>query len=255
MILYKYLCVYIKTMQCFIDCREVKLIEKLKEHENFVFEQKQLELGDIVIENGIKSLLIERKTWSDLKSSLKDGRFREQRSRMMTQLEGKSTKICYLIEGIYDDSYEVEKKVLFRLQFAYNIPVIYSKSIINTIEIIDTWIKLESLDSYFIQRDIEIDQVESRLKNKIKKNYDDSSLFFQESLSSIKGITSNIAKEISNEFKTICKFCQDFRDNVENWDSRMNNIIYVTKNNNPKKIKLSLIEKIKINFDLKKSTL
>lgn len=241
-------------MECIIDCRENKILEKLHELQKFKFSVEQLDLGDIIIKNGSKKLIIERKTWNDMKSSLKDGRFREQRSRMIIQAKDESTKICYLIEGNYDNTFEIEKKVLFRLQFAYNIPVIYSKSIVNTIDIIDTWIKLETLDSYFVQRDVETDQVESRLRNKLKKNYDDSSVFFQESLTSIRGITTIISKEISNEFKTIYLFCKDFHDNMEQWNNRMINISYLTKNDNPRKIKSSLIEKIKINFDLKTSS-
>ena len=46
----------------------------------------------------------------------------------------------------------------------------------------------------------------------------------------------------------------DFHDNMEQWNNRMINISYLTKNDNPRKIKSSLIEKIKINFDLKTSS-
>lgn len=240
-------------MECIIDCRENKILDKLKESNKFAFLVHQLDLGDIIIKNGIRKLIIERKTWDDLKSSLKDGRFREQRSRLLLQTKNeKDTKICYLIEGYYNENYEIEKKTLFRLQFAYNIPVIYSKTLFDTIEILDTWIKLENLDSYFVARDSEIDQVESRLKNQLKKNYDDSSIFFLETLTSIKGITSIIAKQIADEFKSVYNFCLDFHDNPESWTGRITALKYTTKKNNEKKIKSELIDKIKINFHLKK---
>ena len=57
-------------MECIIDCRENKILDKLKESNKFAFLVHQLDLGDIIIKNGIRKLIIERKTWDDLKSSL-----------------------------------------------------------------------------------------------------------------------------------------------------------------------------------------
>ena len=60
-----------------IDSREKDLIEISKFNEDNV-EIKQLNLGDIMIDN----IIIERKTWSDLASSILDGRYKEQGERL-----------------------------------------------------------------------------------------------------------------------------------------------------------------------------
>lgn len=237
-------------MECLIDSRENIMIEKLKVENSFPFSQKMLSTGDIHLISGEQKLIIERKTWNDLRASLRDNRFREQRSRLLMEAKDSRIKLCYLIEGIYNNSFLIEKKALFRLQFAYNIPVIYSKSVLNTIEIIDTWIKLKTLDSYFVQRNIEIDQVESRLRKSIKKNFDDPSIFFQETLASIKGITPIIAHEIANTWNSFSDFFQNYFNDFDNWNQKLNSIQYKTKQNNSKKINKNLIERIKINLNL-----
>ena len=237
-------------MECLIDSRENVMIEKLKVENSFPFSQKMLSTGDIHLISGEQKLIIERKTWNDLRASLRDNRFREQRSRLLMEAKDSRIKLCYLIEGIYNNSFLIEKKALFRLQFAYNIPVIYSKSVSNTIEIIDTWIKLKTLDSYFVQRNIEIDQVESRLRKSIKKNFDDPSIFFQETLASIKGITPIIAHEIANTWNSFSDFFQNYFNDLDNWNQKLNSIQYKTKQNNSKKINKNLIERIKINLNL-----
>ena len=72
----------------YIDNRETDLIDEFDESEITI---KQLDIGDIIIEN----YLIERKTISDLAASIKDGRLREQKYRMKEL----NKKIIYIIEG------------------------------------------------------------------------------------------------------------------------------------------------------------
>jgi ERCC4-type nuclease len=61
--------------------------------------QEQLPLGDIIINDGLKDLvIIERKTISDLAASIKDGRYEEQSYRLKN-LWHHNHNIIYLIEG------------------------------------------------------------------------------------------------------------------------------------------------------------
>ena len=64
-------------------------------------ETQNLDIGDIVIRNEAgKELIIERKTWADLKSSLSDGRYSEQKARLLAYRdEHEHCKIVYLFEG------------------------------------------------------------------------------------------------------------------------------------------------------------
>ena len=93
-------------MKLKIDYREGKL-KNLLDGEEFSLEN--LAIGDIEITDGTTTFIIERKTWQDLSSSIKDSRFREQRSRLLLwQNENINNKIMYFIEGKYDHNYKKE---------------------------------------------------------------------------------------------------------------------------------------------------
>ena len=86
-------------MTLVIDNREKALITKLKE-KNIEFEIKQLDIGDIQFldnKNTIK-LIFERKTISDLASSILDGRYKEQGFRL-DKHSLHNHNIFYIIEG------------------------------------------------------------------------------------------------------------------------------------------------------------
>ena len=97
---------------------------------------------------------------------------------------------------------------------------------------------------------MEIDQVEARISCRLKKNYEDASLFFQEVLCFIKGMTSTISHEIGKEWSSIQEFVLDYEKDSIGWENKLQNVEYKTKQNNTKKINKNLIEKIKVNFNL-----
>tara|TARA_B100001093_G_scaffold510889_1_gene577640 strand:- start:23 stop:835 length:813 start_codon:yes stop_codon:yes gene_type:complete len=101
-------------MSIYIDCRESSIKEKCEALllNNPLFTginiiSKKLDVADIVIKNNDESecIYIERKTVSDLSSSIKDGRYREQSLRL-TSLETHHHNILYLIEGQMTDTLE-----------------------------------------------------------------------------------------------------------------------------------------------------
>ena len=72
-----------------IDYREKKLIEQFKNNKNNKNNQNyiisNLDIGDIIIKyNEYITYIIERKTISDLCSSILDGRYREQKERLLS---------------------------------------------------------------------------------------------------------------------------------------------------------------------------
>ena len=92
-------------MKLYIDSREPKQIINLVTHNNnnakekFEIIIKSLDLGDYLIENEDKSLiLIERKSLADLEASIKDGRYSEQSYRL-NDCAIANHNIVYLIEG------------------------------------------------------------------------------------------------------------------------------------------------------------
>ncbi len=83
-------------MNIVVDLRENSLKELLPK-EDFI-QYTQLPLGDIVIKSGEEILyIIERKTLDDLNHSISDGRYHEQKHRLMEHFP--CSNIIYLIEG------------------------------------------------------------------------------------------------------------------------------------------------------------
>ena len=94
-------------MKIICDEREISLYNNIIQlnnppDSNLIIEKKVLDLGDVVIENnnGDHLLLIERKTFSDLFASIRDGRYNEQSYRLINCGEYHSHNIIYLIEGV-----------------------------------------------------------------------------------------------------------------------------------------------------------
>ena len=102
----------------YIDNRESGLIENFKNYsvnlKNFRVEVCALKVGDILISRNAPCesesesesesdiyknavLIFERKTCADLLSSINDGRYREQKSRLLSNF--KKSQICYIIEN------------------------------------------------------------------------------------------------------------------------------------------------------------
>jgi len=238
-------------MKIIIDCREKKFLEK---DLDFEYETKAMDIGDFEISDDTFSLVIERKTWADLQSSIKDNRFREQRSRLLDwRQENKDTcRFIYVIEGLYDFTlYELERSTLERLMIAYQVPVIFTGSLTKTYELLLKWSKLKSLEPLFRQRDLELDQMESRLKSRTKKNYTSHKLFFMENLCSIRGISIPMAQSIANHFASIQDFVKAFLENSLEWEVIMKGLTYKTPSGNEKKISSKIITTLKENFHLR----
>jgi ERCC4-type nuclease len=65
-----------------VDTRECKLRELLEKNET-IFVTKPLELGDILIEHPKRQILVERKTIADFHASITDGRYKNQKLRLL----------------------------------------------------------------------------------------------------------------------------------------------------------------------------
>lgn len=83
-----------------IDHRETRIKEWMTK-ENYSCQYENLELGDIVIRiDDADFCVFERKTLTDLMASIVDGRYSDQKQRMIAHYG--VTKIYYIIEGIFD---------------------------------------------------------------------------------------------------------------------------------------------------------
>ena len=137
---------------CFtIDNREHKLIALFQKMQ-FPIEVKALDIGDIIIkasESCKKSyqdkdqryesiFIFERKSISDMISSIKDGRYKEQKARLQSMMLNRKThKIFYLLEGDTQCLSEKDKKLIYgswiSTQFRDGIEIIRTISVLETI--------------------------------------------------------------------------------------------------------------------------
>ena len=98
-----------------VDSRESKLIEKLqKSYPKFNFKIETLPVGDIALRVADQTVfLLERKTWSDLVSSIIDKRFHEQGFRLAQS----GIRYAYLLEGTYPKKPRIHPNALRGLIF------------------------------------------------------------------------------------------------------------------------------------------
>ena len=86
-----------------VDYREKRIIDKLKASQKIIdiLEVRNLDIADIIVQHDKYSFYIERKSVPDLVSSIKDGRYKEQKIRLQSQIhKDTSSHIMYIIEGI-----------------------------------------------------------------------------------------------------------------------------------------------------------
>ena len=111
-----------REQELFTKCESI--IESLPKFKDIKLVSQTLPLGDIIINDGINdSIIIERKTLSDLASSIKDGRYEEQSYRL-NGLQHHNHNIIYLIEGDMNrfNSFKdrIDKQTLYSAMFSIN---------------------------------------------------------------------------------------------------------------------------------------
>ena len=187
-------------MNIIIDIRENKLID-LFEKNNIEFVKKQLDIGDIILEkNDEINLLIERKTIQDLISSIKDGRYKEQKTRILSKIN--IDNVLYLIEGRVDNL-KYDEKVVFgsitNMIFRDNI------KLINTGNIKQSYDLILNLKKKFIEGTFEAKQnlnYNEFIKLNKKENITNE-LFNIQVLSNIPGVSIKMAEVILQEVKSV----------------------------------------------------
>ena len=205
-----------------IDSRETQLLKEIKERDLDIYKtkieviQKQLEIGDIHIHftfNDNNYLFIyERKTVQDLISSIKDGRYKEQKARLLAfKNQETNTNINYIIEGdnIISSNYNNHQKQLtsiyYHSLYRDNINVIFTRNVnettsfllMMTTKIIDNPSKfipiLKTTDEY-----IDV----CKIKTEKCKNINKDTCFLLQ-LSQIPGISKELAKLIKDKYETL----------------------------------------------------
>lgn len=128
-------------MELIIDSREAKILQILDDLK-INYQKRNLDIGDIsIINNDNTIILFERKTHKDLVSSLKDGRYKEQKVRILNELNNKRIKKCfYILEGSRNDikSYEYNSVLGVKIscELRDNISILETKDPLDTTKLI-----------------------------------------------------------------------------------------------------------------------
>ena len=130
-----------------IDNRETELYKDIIERDLDKYKDKititkeQLELGDIIIkiDDDPDSIFVyERKTMNDMISSVKDGRYKEQKTRLISNFEN----INYIIEGTdiicsnNSHSQQLLTSIYYYSMYRDNINVLFTKNVKDTVTLI-----------------------------------------------------------------------------------------------------------------------
>jgi ERCC4-type nuclease len=196
-----------------VDYREVKLYNALSAFISDNIKCENLEIGDIEIgcTNPEIKLLFERKTQGDLLASITDGRYREQKIRMLGEFP--AHRCTYIIEGgsITADqdnwpfpriSPAVYEGAILHTMYRDKMHMVFTNDIVHTAE----WLtilykKMQSHPEKFIDG---AESYISQVKTKTKKceNIDRKTCFILQ-LSQVPGISIKIAQEIANKYETL----------------------------------------------------
>jgi len=195
-----------------IDTREKKLIEIFKEYYSTVtISVEQLDIGDVLIENEYSKILIERKTICDALSSIKDGRWKNQKQRILDNYE----KSLYLIEN--DDIFNSDTKLssaYINTLFRDRIPIIFTNSVSNSAKFIKLiYDKMVDIPNRFVSKECSYVSTVKAKSVKIE-NIDKKNCFILQ-LSQIPMINQKIASKIAEEHSCM----KDFIDTLSGWEN------------------------------------
>jgi ERCC4-type nuclease len=200
-----------------IDARETAMYNDIIERdldnykERVQINSENLLLGDIHITYENITHIFERKTLQDLQASILDGRYKEQKARLLSTTPQKY--ITYIIEGdniLSPNSYSKNKSMIqsayLHTLFRDNIRIIYTKNIEETTTLI-LLISTKILDrpEKFLYEEYTADKCYTdfvKLKKKKIDNIDTKSCFIMQ-MSQIPMISNIIAKNIYVKYTSI----------------------------------------------------
>lgn len=196
----------------FLDTRESDLIKLLESQEGMTV--KQLPVADIWIgvnEDGKMlegGLVIERKSIKDLEASILDGRYREQRGRILAYCQENKTQPLYILEGtLSSNTGRLQKKAIMkfinRLVFHYQISVMQTISVQETAELIQALIEQWKEDPTALQRTTELVKVTDGIHIQKKANAGDYKQFAISCLAQCPGVSVKMAEALIDNFKTL----------------------------------------------------
>jgi crossover junction endonuclease MUS81 len=213
-------------LKIIIDNRELSLIQLFESNNDIIYYKENLDIGDIVFTYNDKILIIiERKTLPDLSSSIKDGRYKEQKIRLMNSIDKLVRKI-YIIEGYNYTKFTLPKStldsVVINTMIRDGLQVIKTNNIEETYQFIVNIFK--NLPKYVCELyELVVNEksecqstVENHLSYKTSKKENISKqVCFENMLKQIPGISSKIANYLGDKYGNLSNFINDIEEQTE----------------------------------------
>jgi ERCC4-type nuclease len=187
-------------MSILLDVREHGLIEIMGG-----IPQQQLAVGDAWIcdTGGNPLVVVERKTTADFEASFLDGRYREQRTRLLAFCAEKKARALYVLEGGIDGrrrslGRDTLQKLLHRLMLRYGVAVWHTTGLEDTAGTL-------RLLSAQVGEDVKVFEAETVSYtdvNKVskKENSENPTVFAVGCLQHCPGVSANAAKALVEAF-------------------------------------------------------
>ena len=228
-------------MELIVDTRESHIKDIVNPELNISI--KNLDIGDFIFkQNDTILILIERKSINDLADSIKSGRYREQKLRILNSgipLD----RIIYLIEGTINNNLTyngIPGKTLIssiiNLLIRDNIKVIFTKNID------DTFIWLEKIYDKFndpkymnnISDNPHVQYLET-IKTVKKQNLDSKNCFLLQ-LAQIPGVSIKYADAISKHYSSMVELIKAYNTDINTNRLLLSDIQINTSNNKTRKL-------------------
>jgi len=205
-------------MEIYVDNRERDLIKLFNENNNDIV-LKNLEIGDIVYKKDDEIIyIVERKTFNDLGASINDGRYKEQKIRLLSNSKG---NLFYILEGNMSACTTLNQKALLgsivNMTFRDNIKLIFSSDINQTYKIL-IQIKEKFNSGKFKKIVNESISNDNNYVSSIKLNKKENMTKLNCNiiqLATIPGVSKNMSSIILEKYNTIDKLIEEYKKNGE----------------------------------------
>jgi ERCC4-type nuclease len=154
-------------------------------------------------------LVIERKRITDFEASFLDGRYREQRGRILSFCQNGSQPV-YLLEGSWNSltgriTKKAMIKLLNRLTLRYQLPILHTASVEETAEWIQCLAEQWMEDPAALKRTQELVKVSDGIHVQKKKNALDPMAFLTACLAQCPGVSVKMADSLAATYPTLSR--------------------------------------------------
>ena len=213
------------SVQLVLDTRERDLFLLLQK-DSFPFKSETLAVGDVVFKKESRILaLCERKTVADMLSSIKTGRYREQRNRLKTAEQTSAIKIFYIIEGPLGGiktpcmKGTTEKELAMIGGALENLVLYHDIHVLPTASLAHTCQVLKNICKKLSDKEPTKSEKENTSKKlvpvmHVRKNIVKESMFGQQLLL-IDGISPKIATTITTLYPTVKSLMEAYQENAK----------------------------------------